>query len=423
MTLGNGPQASRFLATSAPASLTGQAPPARPRQRATLATACGAHVVHDGLSDSLYVLLPLWAESFGLSHAQVGFIKTTFSSTMAAGQMPLGLLGERFGVRVLLGLGTIAAGAAFAGAATAGGYTGLLVWVLLAAVGCGVQHPLASALVSGCYPAGPRRSALGVYNFAGDIGKIIVPFLIATAAVLVGWRSGMVLYGVVMAVTGIAVYASLSRLGAGGRDASHGPPGRQAEGWGFTNARGYGSLAAIHVVDSASRTGFLTFSPFLLIEKGSTTSTVGFALALLFAGGAFGKLVCGLIAGRIGVMRTVVVTEIATVALMIGFVHLPLFEALLLLPILGAALNGTSSVLYGTVGEFVRPGRQERAFGLFYTLGSAASAVSPLLFGLLGDWTSVSAALIGIAGLTAVALPLCLPLARHLAREAPAGAH
>ena len=55
---------------------------------------------------------------------------------------------------------------------------------------------------------------------------------------------------------------------------------------------------------------------------------------------------------------------------------------LLLVPV-GVALNGTSSVLYGTVAEFVRDDRQSRSFGLFYTLGSAAGAIAPLVFGLV----------------------------------------
>ena len=46
------------------------------------------------------------------------------------------------------------------------------------------------------------------------------------------------------------------------------------------------ALSAIGVIDSAVRTPFLTFVPFLLIAKGAQVETVGFALALIFAGGA-----------------------------------------------------------------------------------------------------------------------------------------
>src|SRR3989441_2741746 len=42
--------------------------------------------------------------------------------------------------------------------------------------------------------------------------------------------------------------------------------------------------------------------------------SVGGAFALLFAGGATGKFACGLLAERLGVIRTVVLTEAATAA-------------------------------------------------------------------------------------------------------------
>src|SRR5712671_832204 len=31
--------------------------------------ACGAHALHDGLTDTLYLLLPLWQAEFGLGYA------------------------------------------------------------------------------------------------------------------------------------------------------------------------------------------------------------------------------------------------------------------------------------------------------------------------------------------------------------------
>src|SRR2546425_5132247 len=76
------------------------------RARAVLATASGTHFVHDGFSDILYVLLPLWAAEFRLTLSQVGLIRTAYSGGMAAFQIPAGLLAERWGERQLLAAGT-----------------------------------------------------------------------------------------------------------------------------------------------------------------------------------------------------------------------------------------------------------------------------------------------------------------------------
>jgi hypothetical protein len=82
-------------------------------------------------------------------------------------------------------------------------------------------------------------------------------------------------------------------------------------GWGIRDSRGFSALCAIGMVDNATRTGFLTFMPFMLMSKELTVGGVGLAFSLVFIGGAAGKFVCGLAADRVGVIRTVVLTEAA----------------------------------------------------------------------------------------------------------------
>lgn len=392
-------------------------------QRATLTTASGAHFVHDGIADSLYVLLPFWAQAFGLSYAQAGSLKTAYSAAMAIFQMPAGLLAEKMGERLLLAAGTLLAGAAFAALALAGSYGACFLLIVTVGIGSAVQHPLASSIIARAYTTGPRRAALGVYNFAGDTGKMIVAFAVAAAAGLIGWRASVAGYGLVVVALGLVLLLILRRLAIGERAATPSTTGEtpapEKSGWDFSNPQGYTILSAIHVVDSACRTGALTLLPFLLLQKGATPTTVGLALALVFAGGAAGKLACGLLAERLGLLRTVAGTELATAALLLGVVTAPLPLAILCMPVLGLALNGTSSVLYGTVSEFVRADRQARAFGLFYTLGSAAGGAAPLAIGALSDWVGVPASLACLAALVLSTLPVTLLLGPHLSETRP----
>ena len=83
-------------------------------------------------------------------------------------------------------------------------------------------------------------------------------------------------------------------------------------------------------------------------------------------------------------------------------------------------LNGTSSVLYGTVRELVASDRIERAFALFYTGTLGSSALAPALYGRLGDATGPVWAT-GAAAVTALAVvPLMLLLSPRLASFASA---
>jgi MFS-type transporter involved in bile tolerance (Atg22 family) len=58
------------------------------------------------------------------------------------------------------------------------------------------------------------------------------------------------------------------------------------------------------------------------------------------------------------------------------------------------------------VPELAAPGKHEQAFALFYTGTIGAGALSPVLFGTLGDATGVPSALIALAIMLLLTLPL-----------------
>jgi MFS transporter, FSR family, fosmidomycin resistance protein len=406
-----------------PGERLGDDRPVRSRARAVLAAACSIHFVHDGFSDILYVLLPLWAAEFRLTFAQVGMIRTAYSGGMALFQIPAGLLAERWGERRLLAAGTAVTACGFIVAGTVGGFLSLLIVLLVAGLGSGVQHPLSSSLVAKAYETGPRRAALGTYNVSGDLGKVAVPAVVAFAATVVGWRYASAAYGLIGILAALAILGVLARLAVGMPDTDDDRPAESRtppSGWGIRDARGFQALTAIGMIDNATRTGFLTFLPFVLIVKGSSTAGVGTALALLFAGGAVGKFVCGLVAERLGVIRTVVLTEAATALCILVVIAAPLLPAMAVLPVLGVALNGTSSVLYGTVADLVTADRRSRAYGLYYTVTVGTSALAPSIYGVIGDMAGVSTTLVIVAAVVLLTIPLCLVLRASVAEPARA---
>jgi MFS family permease len=169
------------------------------------------------------------------------------------------------------------------------------------------------------------------------------------------------------------------------------------------------------MLDSATRMGFLLFLPFVLTAKGASIPVIGFALTLVFAGGAVGKLVCAFIGARIGAIATVWLTEGLTAVGIVALLPLGLEAALLLLPVIGVALNGTSSVLYGSVPDLVSPERRARGFSVFYTGTIGSGALAPALYGVLGDALGVPTALIVVAAIVLLTLPLSLVLKPALA--------
>ena len=113
----------------------------------------------------------------------------------------------------------------------------------------------------------------------------------------------------------------------------------------------------------------------------ATPAMAGLALTLVFVGGAAGKLACAHLGARFGIIGAVVLTEMLTAMGMAAIYVLPLAPTLVLLPFVGVVLNGTSSLTYGSVPQFVSPATRDRAFGIFYTgtIGSGALSADPMM--------------------------------------------
>jgi MFS transporter, FSR family, fosmidomycin resistance protein len=375
-----------------------------------LGIACLAHALHDGYSSTIYLLLPVWQAELGLNLAEIGILKTLYSGGMAVGQVPAARLGGRWGERLLLFAGTLlSAAAVFAfHRATSAFVLGLLL--VAGGLGASVQHPLASTLILKTYAGSALRTTLGTYNFAGDLGKVAIPGLLTVLIAGLGWRTGTETLGVLGVAIAVILLVTLLSRGA-----SFAPENRPAATYRpalhhSIRRRGFAVLSAVGMLDSATRTGFLTFLPFVLAGKGADTAVIGAALSLIFAGGAVGKFACGALATRIGILRTVAVTEIGTALAITLLLVLPLSVCFVLMPALGVALNGTSSVLYGTVPDLAPKGREARAFGLFYTVTIGADAVAPTVYGMAGHSIGLSESIMLVVMINLVILPLLVVL-------------
>jgi MFS family permease len=360
-----------------------------PDQRRAASIAAVTHALHDGYTDLIYIMLPLWQVEFGLDYAALGVLRGVFVGAMASLQIPAGFASEKLGAALVLGLGTALAGFGYCLAGLSSGFAMLLGALFIGGLGASTQHPIASALVARAF-AGPRSlKALGTYNFAGDIGKMTLPATLSLMLLALAWRPALAILGCLGFVLAAVIFVVTPRY------EREGAPG---------------------IVDSATRMGFLLFLPFVLTQKGASLQTIGLAMTLVFAGGAAGKLACAFIGARIGAIGTVWLTEGLTAVGILALIPLPLPAALMLLPLIGVALNGTSSVLYGSVPALVTPQWRTRALSIFYTGTIGSGAIAPTLYGVVGDAFGVWHALTLVAVMVLFTLPLAALLRPALPR-------
>src|SRR6516164_4213603 len=392
-----------------PGRPSGEQPAKRDEWRA-LSVACGAHALHDGYTDLVWVALPIWQAEFGLSYAVVGLLRTVYSGTLAGLQIPAAAAAARIGAATVLSAGTALAGLCYCLAVLSSGFALLVLALFLGGLGAATQHPIGSALVTHAFSGARSLKAFGTYNFAGDVGKVLLPAIATSLLLILPWRPAYTLLGLAGIIAAIVIAVLTPRV-APEPQTEAAELSLAARGEDHSARRsGFRILVLFGVADSVVRGGFFVCLPFLLIGKGAAVTTAGFALTLVFIGGAAGKLACGFIANWLGNRPTIVICQTLAAVGIAAVLALPLAFILIALPLIGVVLNGVTTVIYGSVPAYAAPQRRTHALSVFYTIGIGAAAVAPPLAGFIGDFIGIPATVMIVSALTLTTIPFALLL-------------
>ncbi|WP_199544858.1 MFS transporter [Paraburkholderia kururiensis] len=137
----------------------------------------------------------------GLSASQMGLLLSAFSFAYAFSQLPVGALLDRFGARLMLGLGMLV----WSVAQLCGGLVQTLQQFLVARIALGIgeapQFPAGAKVVSEWFALRERGRPTGIFTTSSTIGPALAPPILTGLLLAFGWRWMFV----VMGVLGIAV--------------------------------------------------------------------------------------------------------------------------------------------------------------------------------------------------------------------------
>lgn len=385
-----------------------------PDRKTALSVSSLTHVVQDGLTATIFVLLPVLAQSFGLSYAQVGLLKGVNNASQAVWEFGSGWLSEWLGeIRlIIVGLGLSGLGYLLLSAAPS--VWAIALCLLLVGAGTALHHAPSSSLIANSAGADRRGSALGLYNASGDVGKLVFTGCFSLAAGLgLSWYQISFAFGLVTLAASVAI-ALLARSASRSSGQQAAPDDRsthpEARGWGILNWRYFSALLMITSLDTMVQTSLFVFVAFLMLAKGLPLYAATGATVLLLAGGVFGKAGCGVMADRLGTRRAFALIQVLTALGVGAIVAAPYWLALLLLLPLGAVAQGSSSITYGFAASLIHPKRMARGYALLYSVGTFASAIGPFLFGWVADGVGIEEALYLMALATLISIPPILIL-------------
>ncbi|MGI4796694.1 MAG: MFS transporter [Janthinobacterium lividum] len=373
---------------------------------------------------NLSTLAPLIAHDLHLSNIELGFALSSFGYTYALFQILGGMTADRLGPRltlVMCGLvwtvGTVLTG-------LVGGLVSLVLARVLLGIGEGATFPTATSAMSRWIPAERRGYAQGVVHSCSRLANTLTPPLVVLMAAWLGWRGTFV-------ALGVASFTWVLIWGVYFHDDPHDHPGvTAAEGATLPHPpekvagqpniipwaallRGMLPTTLVYFCYNWTLWLYITWLPSYFVQAhGLNIKESALFSCGVFGAGVVGDTLGGILADRefrrtgdlSGARRRVIV-----ISLLGSMVCLSPVLFLHDLTITAICLSGAFFFLELTVGPIwaipmdVAPRHSGTASGIMNTGSAIAGIVSPLVFGVIAQFTgSFTLPFLGSIGLLLV---------------------
>jgi FSR family fosmidomycin resistance protein-like MFS transporter len=283
--------------------------------------------------------------------------------------------------------------------------------VFLAGIGIAAYHPEGAKFAA--FASGRKRaSGMSYFNIGGNTGYALGPIVVTPLVLWLGLGGGTLAMIPVLVVAAVLVRA----LPALRRIAPVAAARRAAQG--DDDVRAMSLLAAVIALRSVAWFGLLTFVPLWVVANGGTKGEGGRELALMLVSGAVGTLVLGPVADRIGLRRTLLVTQALLPFLIVAFVAVGGVVGTLALMLVGLCVVGTFGVTM-VLSQLYLPRHVGVASGLSVGLAMGLGGIAAVVLGAVADAIDLETALYVGAAAPAIGCVVCLFLPPPVALPAP----
>ena len=140
-------------------------------------------------------LFIIWQREFDISFAELGLAPVVMSIMAAGLQTPYGFLVDRYGARPFLVGGTLVMSLSIGAMAFASSYWQILALATISGIGNAVYHPADYSILAGSISKERIGRAFALHSFTGNIGFALAPPVVAGLMLFMGWRSALLLLG------------------------------------------------------------------------------------------------------------------------------------------------------------------------------------------------------------------------------------
>ena len=373
----------------------------------------GGHFAADFASGSVPAMIPFLTARFDLSYALAAVLLLAVTVSSSLVQPLFGLWSDRRGVLWLIPGGIVLAAVGVGGAAISPLYPVVVVLVFAGGLGIAAFHPEGAKFAA--YASGPKRaSGMSYFNVGGNTGYAFGAFATGELVVWLGLVGGLVAMVPVLIASAV-IARELPRLssliplrGSGAHDS------------GNDDRRAMTLLGVVIALRSVPWFALLAFVPLWVVAHGHSKSDGNRLLFLMLLAGAIGTLVLGPVADRVGLRRTLVVTQAAIAPLILAFVYIGGVVGVISLMLVGVCVVGTFGVTM-VLSQLYLPRHVGMASGLSIGLAMGIGGIAAVILGAVADAVDLRLALTVSVIAPALGVFVCfqLPAPARPASRAP----
>src|SRR3954454_13660668 len=375
--------------------------------RRAMVALSGGHLAVDFASGSVPALIPFLTDRFDLGYALAAMLLLAGTVSSSLVQPLFGLWSDRRGALWLIPGGTILAAVGVGLAAITPWYPLVLVLVFAGGLGVAAFHPEGAKFAA--YASGRKRaSGMSYFNIGGNTGYALGAFVTGLLVAALGLR------GALLAMAPVAVAAALllrliPELALLTPSAS-----TRAQERGEDDRKAMALLGAVISLRSVAWFTLLAFVPLWAVALGHSKAYGNRLLFLMLLAGAVGTLVLGPVADRVGLRRTLVVTQALVPVFMLTFVYVGGVAGTVALMLVGPCVVGTFGVTM-VLSQLYLPRHIGMASGLSVGLAMGIGGVAAVVLGAVADAVYLRVALTAAAVAPALGVLVSLRLPRPAA--------
>ena len=350
------------------------------------------HVYTSGLSPFLVEI----QTDLGIDYTMIGIATSAAIIAMTTAHLLVGYLGDKGFRDIFISVSVLLAAAAMFLTSFSQDFVTLTIYQVFLGLGASGYHPSTFPALAERFP-NDKSKATGIQAMGGLLGMAVTPFLGVTLYTYFGtWQSSLQVLGIIGIILFIPTFVlmrfskklPLTESPDEVEEISEDPESNSSndgpDGW----TRNFALIVVLMGLRGMSfRSTSLLMPLYLAVEYGTGLVTAGYLTAVMLSAGLIGEVVSSYLSDKWHrrVPFLIVSTGVATPALLLLNFHLEPIQLILILIFIGFFfyLGVPPNTAYQTE---VSPRKSKGlAFGLLFSIGSIPGAVSPIIFGIIGD--------------------------------------